>query len=417
MSERELTFAVLGYGGRGGSFAQMLKLPEFRSRVVAVAEPDDRKRGNAAKLWNLPPDKCFRTAEEFFAHPKMADALINTTQDQMHHETALTAIASGYPMLLEKPMGVSLTECREITEAAERAGLPVIVCHSLRYHAVYDKLKKIIESGKLGEIVSFDHIEGVGTIHQSFSYVRGPWGNEARSTFMLMAKCCHDIDLFQHLFGKKCERVMSFGRLTYFNRAHAPAGAPKYCLDGCPAERECPYHVCKIYVYPPWNGALRDYTNEEMLEILKKDPRGRCVFQCDNDVVDHQVAALEYAGGMTGTFSMTAFHPGGRFTRVHGTLGYAEAAMYGEKNLRLVDFATGSRDEITVPLREGDGHGGGDFLVMHEFTRILRAGGKPDQVRTGVRNSFDSHLVVFAAERSRREKRLVEISELEQEMS
>ncbi len=416
MPEHELTFAVIGYGGRGRGFAEMLKLPEFRSRVVAVAEPDDRKRELAAKLWNLPEEKCFRSAKEFFACPKMADAVINTTQDQMHKETALAALASGYHMLLEKPMAVTLGDCREITEAAERSGLLVMICHSLRYHAVYDKLRKIIESGQLGEIVSFDHIEGVNHIHQSFSYVRGPWANESHSTFMLLAKCCHDFDLFQHLFSKKCARVMSFGRLSYFNRAHAPDGAPEYCLDGCPAERECPYHACKIYVHPPWRGAFNSYTDEEMLELLKTAPQGKCVFRCDNDVVDHQVAALEYEGGMTGTFTMTAFHPGGRFTRVHGTLGYAEAAMYGTNNLRVVDFATGIRDEITVPLREGDGHGGGDFLVMHDFTRMLRHSSAPQQLRSGARNSFNSHLVVFAAERSRRENRMVEINELEQEV-
>lgn len=413
MSECEITFAIIGCGGRGRGFAEMLKLPEFRSRVVAIAEPDDKKRQYIAELWNIPASSCFRYAEELFQGPKIADAVINTTQDQMHKETALSALARGYHMLLEKPMAVTLEDCREITEAAEKSGLLVMICHSLRYHAVYNQLKKIIDSGRLGEIVSFDHIEGVGNIHQSFSYVRGAWGNESRSTFMLMAKCCHDFDLFQYLFSCQCRYVSSFGKLSYFNSGHAPTGAPKYCLAGCPAEVECPYHVCKIYVYPPWRNAFANYTDEEMLEKLRTDPRGKCVFRCDNDVVDHQVAALEYEDGMTGTFTMTAFHPGGRFTRIHGTNGYAEAAMYGEKNLKIVDFITGAKEEITVPLREGDGHGGGDFLVMHDLIHMLRKGIAPALSRTGVRNSLESHLLVFAAELSRREKRMVEVKELE----
>lgn len=415
MESKRLEFAVIGCGGRGRGFAEMLKLPEYNSQVVAIAEPDQRKREIIAKLWDLSPECCFETAEAFFAQPKMADAVINTTQDQMHLATALLAVGRGYPMLLEKPMAVMLEDCRSITESAEKANLLVMVCHSLRYHSVYYTLRKLILSGRIGEVVSFDHIEGVGNIHQSFSYVRGAWGNESRSTFMLMAKCCHDIDLFQYLFERRCERVSSFGQLTYFRQENAPEGAPKYCLDGCPAERECPYHVCKVYTYQPWrNIAFASYDDEEMMELLRTHPHGRCVFRCDNDVVDHQVASLEYEGGLTGTFTMTAFHPGGRFTRIHGTKGFIEASMYGEENIKITDFVTGNHEIINIPLREGDGHGGGDFLVMHDFVRALRAGGNPEFVRTGVRNSFNSHKIVFAVEKARLEKRVVEIDKFKE---
>lgn len=404
---KELTFAILGYGGRGRGFAHMLKWPQYGGRVVAVAEPDPDKRADAARLWDLPPERLFDSARALLAQPRLADVLINTTMDRLHAETAIPAMRLGYHMLLEKPMAVTLEDCEAIERAQRETGVVVCVAHSLRYHRLYATVKQMADAGVIGEIISFDQLEGVGDIHFSHSFCRGNWGNQSRSTFMLMSKSCHDVDLFNYLVGRPCRRVTSFGTLTHFTRAHAPHGAPERCLDGCPAAVACPYHAAKVYLeIPDWRYVFPRQDDASVLEYLRTGPYGRCVYQTDNDVVDHQVVAFEYDGGLTGTFTMTAFHPGGRYLRLHGTKGYIQAEIDA---LDIVhhDFTTRNTNRIKVSVGSG-GHGGGDALVMQSLVDAVRQG-DPKAVLTSAQESLASHRVVFAAERARLEKRVVEV--------
>ncbi len=406
---KELTYVILGYGGRGSTFAQLLQEPQFNGRVVAVAEPNPDRRAEAGRLWQLPENRLFHTASDLLAQPRLADALINTTMDQLHASTAIPAMRKGYHVLLEKPMAVTWEDCVAIERTQRETGVVVAVVHSLRYHLLYAKLNKMISSGLIGEVVSFDQLEGVGDVHYSSSYVRGNWANYGRSSFMLMTKSCHDIDLFSYLVKRDCRRVASFGSLTYFTREHAPAGAPQFCLDGCPAENECPYHCVKIYVERPfWRFVFPRKDDASVVEYLRTGPYGKCVFQTDNDVVDHQVVILEYEGGITGTFTMTAFHPGGRFIRVHGTKGFIQGDLDG-RTLIHHDFITGEKSTIQVPPATGS-HGGGDALVLASFGQAVRQG-NPQAVLTTAQESLASHRIVFAAEQARLEGRVVSLDE------
>jgi len=409
---KEITYAVIGYGGRGRTFANLISgNQQLFSRVVAVAEPDPERRALAAKECNLAFDKVFESASGLLAQPKLADAAIIATQDQMHAEQSISAMERGYHLLLEKPMAVTLDDCIAIEETQRKTDRVVCVCHSLRYHLVYANLKKMIESGLIGEIVSVDQLEGVGAIHQSSSFVRGPWANEEQSTFMLMAKSCHDVDLLSYSIGKKCERVSSFGSLTYFTPDNKPEGAPDRCLDGCPAEAECIYHCAKVYVESSFWRSLRvppGQDDESLIEELRTSPYGRCVFACDNDVVDHQVVNFEYEGGATATFSMMAFTLGGRHIRVHGTRGYIKGDVEAG-TLIHTDFITGNQSTTQMPLMEGS-HGGGDYLVLRSVTEAIRTD-NPSAVLTTAQESLHSHKIVFAAEKARREKRVVEIDD------
>lgn len=404
----EVTYAIIGCGARGRTFAGLLRSPELFGRVVAVVEPDPIRREAIARECGLPDSAVFSSAENFFAQPKMADAVINTTMDRIHAEIAIPAMKKGYHMLLEKPMAVTWEDCAAIEETQRNTGVVVGICHSLRYHQLYVTLKQMIVSGVLGEIVSVDQIEGVNYIHQSHSYVRGNWANEGRSSFMLMAKSCHDIDVLSYLINKECERVSSFGSLTYFTAKNKPDGAPSRCLDGCPQEEDCPYSSAKVYLKDTmWRYAFPKTDDESMIEYLRTGPYGRCVFDCDNDVVDHQVVNLEYSGGTTATFTMTAFHPGGRFIRVHGTKGFVEGSVE-DRELTHTDFISGNTHTVKLPSAYGD-HGGGDYLVIKSITEAIRRC-DPNAVLTSAQDSLRSHRVVFAAERARREKRVVELN-------
>jgi len=407
---QKITYAIIGYGGRGDLFAGLLRSPEVFGQVVAVAEPDSVKRNRAAQDWNLPPEKLFNSAAELFAQPKLADAVINTTMDQMHAEVAIQAMKMGYHQLLEKPMATTLADCLAIERAQQATRTIVAVCHSLRYHLVYANIKKMIDTDAVGQVINFDHIEGVGDVHYTSSYVRGNWARSSTSSFMLMTKSCHDLDLFNYVLSAKCQRVASFGSLSYFTGKNTPAGAPVHCLAGCPEQDRCPYHCGKIYLQDQFwrNYIFPNHSDEEVVASLRTGPYGKCVFQADNDVVDHQVVALEYENAITGTFTMTAFHSGGRFTRIHGTKGMIEADLDG-LTIKHTDFVSGNINDIRVPTVPG-GHGGGDYLVINDLNKAIRQG-SPEDVLTTVQQSLASHAVVFAAEQARRESRVIEMSE------
>lgn len=415
MSQQRFTFAILGAGGRGGVFSDWIHKNPDAGTVVAVAEPQAERRKKFAALHAIKPELQFERWEDLLARPKLADVLINTLMDQLHAPSTIPALKLGYHMLLEKPMAVTLEDCVAIDRARREHKRIVSICHSLRYHVVYAELKRLLDSGAIGRLVCFDQLEAVEHIHQSHSFVRGNWGNESRSTFMLMAKSCHDVDILAYLVGKPCVRVSSFGELSYFRKENAPAGATARCVDGCPAEAECAYATSKVYTgpNPHWGANAANVAGKplaEQLEILKTSPYGRCVFQVDNDVVDHQVVSFEFAGGITGTFTMTAFTPfGGRFIRLHGTHGYISADT--ESNtIELHRFLDGKKNTIEIPKQEG-GHGGADDNVMRNLVQALRTN-DPNAVLTTTAESLASHTIVFAAERARRERRVVEVSEL-----
>ncbi len=414
-SARQFTFAILGCGGRGNFVSTWLvERPEV-GRVVAIAEPNAERRLAVAKRHGIEPRFQFTRWEDLLAQPRLADVLVNTLIDQLHAPAGLPALAKGYHMLLEKPMATTLAECEALDRARRQYNRIVSVCHSLRYHVAATEVKRLLVSGVIGELVTLDVIEGVVPEHQAHSFVRGNWGNQARSTFMLLAKSCHDMDLIAWLVDRPCLRVSSFGALKYFVPGNAPEGAPHRCTDGCPVEIQCPYSALRLYVrpHPAWYAkhvGLEGKTVEQRLEAMRTGPYGRCVYHCDNDVVDHQVVNFEFDGQVTGTFTMTAFDHLGRRIRLHGTKGMIEADVQSN-TIRIHRFDDRATQEIKLPEQGGE-HGGGDHNLMVNLMHALRTD-DPDAVLTTTTQSLASHRIAFAAELSRTQRRVVELSELD----
>jgi predicted dehydrogenase len=410
--DRPITVAIAGAGGRGTMFSDLIAGLPDEARVAAVAEPRTEYRDAVARRHNLPRENVFDDWREMAARPRLADAVIIATMDRDHVEPAVAFTKLGYDMLLEKPMATSLKDCRRIAAAQEKAGTVTCVCHSLRYNRSFSELKRIVQSGAIGRIITVDQLEQVVWWHQAHSFVRGNWGNEGRSSFMLLAKSCHDVDFIAHLVGGGCRRVQSFGALTYFTRKNAPAGSGERCT-ACPVEPSCAYSALKLYVdaaREEWPASViaKDHGREAHLAAVTKGPYGRCVWKCDNDVVDHQVVSMEFDGEVTATFTMTAFaQSGGRKIRVHGTLGEVE---FTEERMWVRTFADNAVQETVFGQEEGE-HGGGDMRVLKSF--LAAVGEKnPRLVLTDVQESLRTHSIVFAAERSRRAGKLVEVGRM-----
>ena len=414
-SRRPVTLLIVGAGDRGATYAGHIAGQPGRARVVGVAEPRDFHRRRMAAAHGLPPANVWTDWRPAVERGRLADAVIIATPDAEHEAPAVAFADLGYHILLEKPMAPTAAACRRIHAAVKRAGVLFSVGHVLRYTAYTRRLKALLDAGAVGEIGSVQHLEPVGYWHQAHSFVRGRWRNERESSFMLLAKSCHDLDWLRDVVGRPMRRVSSFGSLLHFRPECRPAGAADRCLD-CRVEGECPYSAPRIYL-----GLLRrgvrgwpvtvvapEGTRRGVLDALREGPYGRCVYACDNDVVDQQVVSVEFEGGATASFTMTAFTAMryGRTTRIFGTRG----EVWGD-SARLVhdDFRSGRRREWRPPRRAAaGGHGGGDGALVDAFVEAV-ATGDSRFILTGPDESLETHLAVFAAERARRTGRVVEV--------
>ncbi|MCY4107559.1 MAG: Gfo/Idh/MocA family oxidoreductase [Chloroflexi bacterium] len=404
---------VIGAGGRGarayGAYA--LRHPD-RVKIVAVAEPNPERRDRFARDHGISPDNVFHGWEELMARPQIAPALINTTMDRTHLDSSLAALGAGYDVLLEKPMATSAADCVRIVQAAEDAGRLLQICHVLRYTPFFRKLKSLLASGALGEVVTVMHNEHVAYWHIAHSYVRGNWRNSELATPMLLSKSCHDLDILVWMLGQRCKRVASFGELRHFRLENAPPGAPDRCTDGCPVESECPHYAPRLYFDVPEGSSIgRAISNDPSLEgrmqALREGPYGRCVFRCDNNVVDHQVVMMEFEDGVTVSFTMEGHsHDNVRAMRYSGTRATVRGHT-GFNQLLLHDYVSGGEERL-VPESVMGGHGGGDWGLMDAFVDAVEGRRNPE---TSAYNSLESHLIGYAAEHARLTGTVVEMEE------
>jgi len=403
-----ITAALLGAGSRGriayGSYA--LKYPK-EIQFVAVAEPDQTKRKLFAEEHNIPKEMQFTSWEELLTKPKLAEALLICTQDRDHFKPTMKALELGYDILLEKPMSPDPYETLQMAEKAEETKQLLTICHVLRYSTFFIKLKEILaDKERLGDIVNIEWTEKVGYYHQAHSFVRGNWRNSEESSSMLLQKCCHDIDLIQWLLDEPCQKVCSFGSLTYFRKEHAPKGAGDRCID-CAIEPDCPYSAIKWYYHDrdewPVNTIEPTGDLKKRWEALEESRYGVCVYKSDNNVVDHQVVNLEFESGATVAFTMTAFtKEQGRTFRI----GTTKAEITGStlsNEIRIQYYEGG--ETILHPAQVSGGHGGADTLIMRDFIQQVK--NKSLETKTSALESAKSHLIVFAAEKSRLEEKTI----------
>ncbi len=413
MNKKKISLVIAGLGGRGHDIYSKYALEHTEdAEVVAIADPRPDRLKIAQKEWNLPEERCYTSAEDLFAQGQIADAAVIATQDQQHVAHAEAALKAGYHLLLEKPVAVDIEGCLAVLQMARQYKRHVVVCHVLRYTPFYNTIKRFIEDGKIGDVVTIQAMEQVGYWHHAHSYVRGNWRRCDESSPMILAKCCHDMDILIWLTGKRAQSVSSYGNNYLFNAAHAPEGAAERCFE-CSVRDNCPYDAVRYYLESPRTSVRAGRVNwpinvldpnptpETIEKALRTGPYGRCVFHCDNDVVDHQVVNIELEDGVTINFTMSAFTESCyRTIKVMGTRGCIEGNM-DESKLIWHDFF-GHHEELDLQVTDGSmaGHGGGDAVMMKQFIELL-ASGKDDEMLSSIEHSIESHLVALLAEKSR----------------
>ncbi|MEN9360477.1 MAG: hypothetical protein RL095_2012 [Verrucomicrobiota bacterium] len=408
-----LAIAIAGCGSRGRTYASLAaKMPE-RFRLAAAADPVNT-RIDAVRSMTSDQVLGFSSAEEMLGMPKLADIMVVSTQDTQHFLHCQAALERGYDILLEKPISPEAAHVEALLEQAQRLGRRIVVCHVLRYTPFYSKVKEILSAGALGKVVSMNLQEGVGPFHQAHSFVRGKWAKSEESSPMILAKCCHDMDIIAWLAGSPCRSVASHGQLSHFRRENRPAGAPARCTEGCPHASSCLYDAHRyLGDRRSWLSMVheraKELSDDEIRAFLKTSPWGRCVWDCDNDVVDHQTLSLDFASGLSCTFTMTAFDEG-RHLEIYGTEGVLRGGHFYKKNLGcdlVLQKHEKAAEKISVQEPEGgySGHGGGDYGLMQALHREMTC--PQDQMLTSIAISAESHRIAFAAESSRREGRMI----------
>ena len=411
MAEKVFTAAILGCGSRGGeTYGRLFARMPDKFRIVSICDTNPVKLEKYGKIYGVPSERLFADDESFFKE-RRADLLVVATQDGDHVWQAVEGLKLGYDILLEKPVSASREECLRLLETQKKYGGKVLVCHVLRYAPTFRRAAELLRAGAIGRLVAIQAIEQVAYWHQAHSYVRGNWRRAEDTTPMILAKCCHDLDLLQWYAGAPCDSVSSVGDLTFFNAENAPEGAAARCTD-CRYKDTCPYSAYRVYI-ERWKACSRPenewpfnvltpeipLTEEKLLEALEKGPYGRCVFRCDNDVVDHQLTQMTFANGVKATLTMTAFTAtGGRVIKFCGTLG--EILLDEERDvLDLKKFGEAPQPQKEfLHVQDQFGHGGGDYGLVCELYEVLSGRAKPE---TSLEASVESHLMGIAAEESR----------------
>ncbi|XP_064598725.1 putative oxidoreductase YteT [Liolophura sinensis] len=416
-----VTFVIIGAGSRGMTYSQYAKHYPDDMQIVGVADCRTLRAQRAQKTFNIPDSHVFSDWRDVAAVEKFADAAIIATQDKDHKEPAVALAKKGYHILLEKPMATTEEDCLEIVSCCKENSVLLAVCHVLKYTPQAMKIKELIDCGAIGQVVNIQHLEPIGFWHYGHSYVRGNWRREDESSFCLMTKSCHDLDLICYWMGRsKCVKVSSFGQLTHFTKEHKPEGAANRCLD-CKVEKECPYSAVKLYLNQVKQGnthwpvdVVVDIPDiESVTEALRTGPYGRCVYDCDNDVVTHQVVNLQFDQGQTVSFTMVAFTESvcRREVKVHGTMGELTCKFGGpvyQYDFRTRKMITHSPELSNAPAGLS-GHGGADYRTIRSFLKALQTGDS-SLLSTGPEESLRSHLLVFAAEKARKENRVISLS-------
>ena len=412
MSNKILTVSILGVGARGGeAYGRYIHENADKFNVTHLCDIVEERLEKYALAFDVKKENCFLSEDDFFAE-KRSDVLLICTMDRQHVDMAEKALDLGYDILLEKPVSDNTDELRSLVRKANETGRVIMVCHVLRYTVMINKLKEIIDNGGIGKLVSIDQMENVGSWHQAHSFVRGNWRNSVETSPMILQKCCHDMDLLQYFAGAKCHSISSMGSLFHFKKENQPAGASDRCVS-CKYVNSCPYSAKKIYIDMwkdsgaaenrwPMNVITDAYplTEEAIYKAIEEGPYGRCVYACDNDVVDNQTVIMQFENGVTATLRMEGFtKKGGRDIRFFGTEG--ELAMDEEGNFITLrrffgEEKTWKINELTDDLV---GHGGGDHRMIDKLYEVIAQ--KNENVDTCIENSVESHYMALAAEESR----------------
>ncbi len=412
--KKVFTVSILGAGSRGAeAYGRIMMSQKDKYKIVSICDVSKVKVDKYQKFFNLDKNNCFTDENEFFKE-RRSDCLVLATMDEDHVRQCIKAFELGYDVLLEKPISPKIDELYALLESQKKHNNKALVCHVLRYAPLFTKIKELLDKKVCGDLVMIDSIEQVCFWHQAHSFVRGNWRNSDETSPMILQKCCHDLDLLQYYANSKCDTISSIGSLRFFKKENQPEGAADRCTN-CKYVDTCTYSAKRFYIGEwkkigsvengwPYNVITTKVplTEESLYEAIDKGPYGRCVFACDNNVVDNQIVMMRFKNGVNANLRMTAFTPeGGRIMKFYCTNGEIDLLDAKEKIVVTKFYEEPEIIDLNLLLDEGGhNHGGGDAGIIDSFYKLLCG---ENMSGTSLENSVESHLMALKAEESRLE--------------
>lgn len=399
---KKVRIGLIGFGNRGRLYVSFIK--DLLDKVELVALCDIRVDELKESVKDFDIKHFYSNSDDFFAAKLDLDLVLICSMDQYHFEHTRLALECGYNVLLEKPISNNLKEVETLQQLAKKKNLKVIVTYVLRYTLFYKKIKEIIDSGRIGNVININSTENVSYWHQAHSYVRGNWRNSNETGPMILTKCSHDMDLIYWLMGKNVSKISSFGELSYIKKENAPANSSTHCTD-CECKDECIFNCYRFYLNnKEWLRPMigDDLSEEKIMAFLDKSQYSRCAFKCDNNVVDHQIVNIEFEDKSTASHTMNAFTRWCyRDIKIMGTKGCIEG-NFEEKKFTVYNFLDNSSEVVDITDYTADfvGHGGGDRIMFVELIDYIINGNKTVSL-TSIDESVISHEMAFKAENSR----------------
>jgi len=392
---KTITAGVIGFGCRGIGLSHLF----YRHRDVSIKYVCDvsrikvdagLKEYKRRYSMDVPFDAFTDNYEDVISDSEV-DTVIVTVPDYLHAQVAVPALEHNKNVYLEKPMALSEKDCSTICAAAEKSEGILSMGYTLRRTPIYTKIREIIDSGVLGQIMHINAYEHLEKAHGA-SYMRRWHRKSSNAGSFLLAKCSHDIDMLMWLSGSVPVKMMSFGGLDYFKPENKPDAAD-FCAD-CP---ESVKRTCQ-FVYSGWG--VIEYDDPD-----HPQPRqDLCAFKSDKDVVDNQVVILEMENRVRASFSLQLCHrTGNRAMHITGSNGSLEADF--EKSTIQTDLLDREETFVYDTFDTSGGHSGGDPRIVADFIRTLR--GKAG-ITANYRDGYNSTVACLKIDESLRTGTLVE---------
>jgi len=333
-------YGIVGAGARGGCLAGYLGRRKEEVFLKAVVEPNKVVLDSFLQRHAQPQTRCYEQYDELLADPEV-EWMIVTSPNRFHKEHIIAAFEAGKHVFAEKPLAISIDDCVAINDAHASAGVLFATGFVLRYAPLYRKVKQLLDEGAIGSIVSVQADENITAAHGG--HVMTCWRRFSKfSGSHMLEKCCHDMDLLNWFVGSLPSKVASFGGENIF----VPGNADLMSKFAPPEGRKS--------IYLEWHSPTHDESNP---------------FTSEKDVVDNQVAILEYRNAVRATFQtvMSCAIPERRMYFA-GTEGTLIAELYtGQLELKRLGY-----DEPTTSYDfSGSMHGGGDRVISDQLVESM----------------------------------------------
>lgn len=396
----KVQIALIGGGNRGKNLTRLLVDSDRPVVVAALAEPMEPRLAATGDLFDVAPQRRFTDYRRLLDQCNDLDGAIIATDVNTHAEIALACIGAGVPIYLEKPMTRTVDEALAVTAAAKQANVPVMIGFNLRYAPFFHRLRQLVADGAVGDVVSIEWKEVLSAAAWAIGYCRATWySREAQVGGWLLEKSCHDIDQINWLAGAPGTRVASFGSRSHFLPRE---DVPLRCTDGCPIEAQCDYSSYK----------LKSFVADGMPDYVPPDREDLCVYHSGSDLMDRQVAIIEYENNVTAAFSIVATGPDwSRLMRVCGT----KATIRGSDLTNELEICRHDKSEPIVETVDADKehHGGADPTIIASFIDFI-ADPVANAPRATLDDGLESMLVAGGIETARRENRVIELGQWRQ---